>query len=42
MKGSELLMLWKRANMELKTPLFVVYFKDADITVTMTITKGKR
>lgn len=41
-KGSELLALWKRASMELKEPLFVVYFTDADLTVTMTITKGKK
>ena len=41
-KGSELLALYKRANMELKEPLFVVYFTDADITVTMNITKGKQ
>lgn len=41
-KGSELFALWKRATMELKEPEFVVYFKDADITVTMTITKGKQ
>lgn len=42
LKGSEVLALYKRANMELKEPLFVVYFTDADLTVTMTITKGKR
>jgi len=28
--------------LELKEPLFVVYFTDADLTVTMTITKGKK
>ena len=42
LKGSEVLALYKRANMELKEPLFVVYFTDADLTVTMTITKGKQ
>jgi len=41
-KGSEVLALWKRAVLELKEPLFVVYFTDADLTVTMTITKGKK
>ena len=41
-KGSEILALWKRANTELKEPVFVVYFTEADLTVTMTITKGKR
>lgn len=41
-KGSEVLALWKRAMVELKEPLFVVYFTDADLTVTMTITKGKK
>lgn len=41
-KGSEVLALWKRAMLELKEPLFVVYFTDADLTVTMTITKGKK
>ena len=41
-KGSEILALYKRANMELKEPLFVVYFTEADLTVTMTIKKGKQ
>lgn len=41
-KGSDLLDLWKNAAKQLKEPVFVVYFKECDITATMTITKGKR
>jgi hypothetical protein len=42
MKGSELRDLWRNAVKQLKDPVFVVYFKEYDITVTMTIAKGKR
>jgi len=41
-KGSDLRDLWKSAVKQLKEPVFVVYFKEYDITVTMTITKGKK
>ena len=40
--GKELLELWKRSAMELKDPVFIVYFTDADLTATITITKGKQ
>lgn len=42
LSGKELLELWKRSAMELKEPVFVVYFTEADLTATMIITKGKR
>ena len=42
LKGSELLSLWKNAIVQMKEPVFVVYFTDSDITATMTITKGKQ
>jgi DNA-binding helix-hairpin-helix protein with protein kinase domain len=40
--GKELLELWKRSAQQLKEPLFIVYFTDADLTATIHITKGKQ
>jgi len=42
LKGKELLALWKRGALELKEPVFVVYFTDSDITATITIKRGKQ
>ena len=42
LKGSELLSLWKNAIVQMKEPVFIVYFTDSDITATMTIKKGKQ
>ena len=42
LSGKELLELWKRSAQQLKDPLFVIYFTDADLTATISITKGKQ
>jgi len=42
MNGKELLTLWKRGALELKEPVFIVYFTDSDITATINITRGKQ
>ena len=42
MNGNELLTLWKRGALELKEPVFVIYFTDANITATINITRGKQ
>lgn len=31
----------REALTELKTPVMIIYFKEADLTATITITKGK-
>ena len=42
MNGKELLTLWKRGALELKEPVFVIYFTDSDITATINIKRGKQ
>ena len=41
-KGKELFALWKRGALELKEPVFVIYFTDSDITATINIKRGKQ
>lgn len=41
MKGKELLDLWRRSNREHKRAEFIVYFTEADVTVTCVVTKGR-
>lgn len=40
-KGSDLLALFNRATRQKKEAQYVVYFTEADLTITGTITKGK-
>ena len=42
MNGKELLTLWKRGALELKEPVFIIYFTDSDITATISIKRGKQ
>jgi hypothetical protein len=39
--GSALKGLWRRAIKQDKTPMYVIYFEDDDLTVICSITKGK-
>ena len=41
LKGAELRTLFRHAVRQGKEPVFVVFFKDADMTATITITKGR-
>lgn len=42
LRGKDLLALFKRAIRRGKTPLYVVYFEDADITATIHLTRGMK
>ncbi len=42
LKGKELEELWRRSALQLKEPVFVIYFTDSDLTATITIKKGKQ